>query len=285
MRTELPRSAEVLREVTNRLQGHVNSPAAEARWLIESFLGIASWRVEDLVDPDALLSLDKAVARRVAGEPLQYIIGSQAFRGLHLGVGPGVLVPRPETETLVEIAIAKLADISEPLIVDLCTGSGAIALTIATEVEQARVYATEISEQAMHWARKNRDAYGTARLELLMGDLFEPLPRSHRGCFDLVVANPPYLSEEEIELVPVDVREHEPRVATVSGQEGNEVTNRIIEEAPDWLKPHGWLVIETSPRLAPAVARVASELFTEVDVHKDLTGAERIVAAGTWRAR
>jgi release factor glutamine methyltransferase len=222
---------------------------------------------------DQLELFERMLRRRLEGEPLQYITGTQAFRNVELRVGPGVLVPRPETELLVDEALSLLTSVPNPVVVDVGTGSGAIALSIATERPSAQVWATEISAEALAWARRNLAA---TTVQLLRGDLLAPMPASARSKVDLIVSNPPYLSEAEWQAAPADVRHHEPPVALKSAQEGLEVTARLIEEASAWLAPGGWLVVETSPSLAGPVHRLLRNSYEEAAILNDLAGRPRI---------
>jgi release factor glutamine methyltransferase len=218
-------------------------------------------------------AFERVLSRRLDAEPLQYITGTQSFRNLQLRVGPGVLVPRPETELLVEEALALLGRRSSPLVVDVGTGSGAIALSIAIERPSARVWATEISEEALVWARRNLAA---SKVELLQGDLLSPMPAKARGTVHLIVSNPPYLSEAEWRATPADVRHHEPAIALKSERQGLELTERLIREALHWLAPQGWLILETSPSLAEDVRRLLWAGYEEVAILDDLAGRPRI---------
>lgn len=220
--------------------------------------------------------IDKMVAARCSGRPLQYITGVQSFRRLALRVGPGVLVPRPETEMLVERCLELLQGIQGPRILDIGTGSGAIALSLATERPDCRVWATEISEDAYRWADRNLELTGSANVELYFGDLFSPLPKTERGSFDLIVSNPPYLSQEVLAAAPVEVREHEPEMALLSGDAGMTTCIRIIREGFDWLTPGGRLVMETagSSQWHDLSIRFGKR-YEDVRITNDLTGRPR----------
>jgi release factor glutamine methyltransferase len=228
-----------------------------------------------VVSADDATRLEALVDRREAGEPLQYLTGHQGFRGLDLAVGPGVLVPRPETELVVEQALRRIFGVDGPAVVDVGTGSGAIALSIAVERPDAQVWATEISPEALTWARLNADRVAP-RVVVLEGDLMAPLPFALKGAVDLVVANPPYLAASQLASVAPDVRDHEPLVATVSGPTGLEVPARIVREAREWLRPGGWLVMETWPGQVDELFALLADGYEEVDVHPDLTGSLRV---------
>jgi len=241
------------------------SAAAEARWL-----------VEEAADPEKLRAM---VARRVAGEPLQYVVGWAPFGWLRLRVGPGVFVPRPETEGLADRAAAHLRaagrESSPPVAVDLCTGSGAIACFLAAEVPGARVLATELDPAALAWARINSDRYG---VELLAGDLDAPLPAELAGRVDVLCANVPYVPSGAIPTLPRDVRDHEPRLALDGGPDGLDVLRRVAAGAGRWLAPGGVLLCEIGDDQGEAAAALlAGAGLTEVAVLPDLVGRDRIV--------
>ena len=238
------------------------SAAAEARWLVEEAAG-----------PEKLQAM---VARRVAGEPLQYVVGWAPFGWLRLAVGPGVFVPRPETEGLADRAAAHLRASAAPRIaVDLCAGSGAIACFLAAEVPGARVLATELDPAALAWARINTDRYG---VELLAGDLDEPLPAALAGRVDVLCANVPYVPSGAIATLPTDVRDHEPRLALDGGPDGLDVLRRLVARAGHWLAPGGGLLCEIGEDQAETgVALLTAAGLVEVAVHPDLVGRDRIL--------
>jgi release factor glutamine methyltransferase len=270
---------ETLRQAARRLATFVDSPEVEAEILLGHLLGCSRSELyaRGGEDPGAALALLQAmVDRRRAGEPLQYLTGHQGFRRLDLLVGPGVLVPRPETEMVVEHALARITGSASPVVVDVGTGSGAIALSVATERPDATVWATELSPAAAAWARRNLERVGAANATVVEGDLLDPLPSGLAGGVDLVVANPPYLSESELGLTAADVRDHEPAVATVSGPTGLEVPARVVEEAWPWLRPGGWIVMETWPGQAEALEELLRAAYEEVALHPDLAGSLRI---------
>lgn len=228
-------------------------------------------RLEAVATPDQ--PLGALVARRQAGEPLQYIEGTAAFGPLDLVVDDRVLVPRPETEGLFEIATRMVRN--PEVIVDLCTGSGALALALKKTFPAAAVFATDISEDALDVARLNQDR---TRLDVhwAAGDLFDPLPAALLGEVDLVVANPPYVAESEYDGLPEDVR-REPRVALISGPTGLEVIERIGAAVSAWLRPGGVAVIEISETQGPAASAAFIDLPTVV--RQDLAGRDRYVVA------
>lgn len=228
-------------------------------------------RLEAVAGPDR--PLDSLVARREAGEPLQYIEGTAAFVTLDLTVDERVLVPRPETEGLFELA-ARMVRHPE-VVVDLCTGSGALALALKHRFSQASVFATDISADAVAVAEANCARTGLD-VHVVGGDLFDPLPTHLRGQVDLVVANPPYVAEDEFDLLPADVRA-EPKVALVAGPTGLEVIERIGAEVGRWLRPGGVAIVEIGETQGDAASRAFSGLATVV--RRDLAGRDRYVVA------
>ncbi|MDP9067137.1 MAG: peptide chain release factor N(5)-glutamine methyltransferase [Actinomycetota bacterium] len=234
--------------------------------------------IEAAPDDDARLM--ELVQRRVAGEPLQYITGLAGFRHLELQIGPGALVPRPETESLAGRAIEVLPP--NGTVIDIGTGAGPIALSIAHERPDARVVGTDISEEALEWARKNRDRLGLA-VELIVCDLFEGVANRLRRNVDVIVSNPPYVSEAERSALPTEVVDHEPGVALFSPRDGLEVFERIAVSAKGWLRSGGVLLSEIGDRQADVVHRVLAHLgYSSPTIRPDLVGRPRIAEA-TWR--
>ncbi len=217
------------------------------------------------------LAFDVAVRRRCSGVPVQYLTGDQAFRRLTLEVHPGVFIPRPETELLVEAALGLLEAASRPLVVDVGTGTGAIALAIADERPDAIVLATDLSPAAVSLARRNADRLGL-RIEVHPGDLLEPI-RASAGRIDLVVSNPPYLRADRMDDLPAEVRS-EPELALAGGVG---LYERLALEAANVLRPGGGIVVEIAEDLAKDVAEEMGESFADVRVLRDLARRERFV--------
>lgn len=216
-------------------------------------------------------TIEDLIKRRLDGEPLQYIEGTAQFGSLELVVDKRVLIPRPETEILFEIAsrIVRLPEV----IVDLCTGSGALALALKQHFPAAAVFATDISADAIVVAAENM-ARTDNWIYLANGDLFDPLPTSLLGEVDLIVANPPYVSESEFASLPDDVK-REPRVALVSGQSGLEIIERIGASASQWLRPGGVVVCEIGEK--QGIAAASSFPGIPVVIRRDLNGRDRFV--------
>jgi release factor glutamine methyltransferase len=253
------------------LRGWATRELAEAGCV--SAAAEADWLLEEAADDDQLRAM---VARRVAGEPLQYVIGWAPFGRLRLAVGPGVFVPRPETEGLADRAAGHLrAAGPSPVAVDVCTGSGAIACFLAAEVPGARVLATELDPGALAWAAGNAERYG---VELLAGDLDAPLPADLAGWVDVLCANVPYVPSEAIATLPTDVRDHEPLLSLDGGPDGLDVFRRLAPRAGHWLAPGGWLLCEIGEDQAEAAAALLGAAgMTGVAVHPDLVGRDRVL--------
>lgn len=235
----------------------------EAQWIVEAAEGDAA-------------ALEMA-RRRSAGEPLQYILGNAHFRKIVLAVGPGVFIPRPETELLVEKALEKLPQ--GGTLIDLGTGSGAIALSIASERTDATVVATEADPGAFPWAVRNRDELGLA-VDVYEGDLFDALPESLMGTVDVVVSNPPYVSTSRKDILPIDVREHEPERALYGGGDGMLYTTKIAQQARKWLRPGGWLVLEMGEEQQQDMTTLLTGLeYEDVLIGIDLAQWPRLVVA------
>lgn len=217
--------------------------------------------------------LEQLVSRRAGGEPLQYIEGWAAFGPIEVMVDSRVLVPRPETEGIYDLAVRMVRN--PEVIVDLCTGSGALALALKHAFPGATVFATDISEDAIEVARENRHRTGLD-IFLVVGDLFDPLPASLLGDVDLLVANPPYVSRAEFERLPEDVK-REPKIALVSGTSGLEHIERIGASAVDWLRPGGVVICEIGER--QGVSASTSFVGLPAVVRQDLAGRDRYVVA------
>lgn len=237
-------------------------------------------RVEEEMWPRARA----AAARRVRGAPLAYAVGRAAFRHLTLDVDERVLIPRPETELLVDLVLER-AQRSATLAVDVGTGSGAIALSLACEGQFAEVLATDLSRDALDVAQSNArmlEARGAlrARLSLAHGSLLAPL-RARRQRADVIVSNPPYIAYDEARELPTDVRDWEPPVALFSGAQGLDVSARLVREAGDAIVHGGLLALEVDARRASLVAEIVArdDRYGDVGVHLDLAGRERFVLA------
>lgn len=273
------RPADVVRRAAGYLEGHdVAAPVPTAEILLASVLGIS--RVE-LYSREAGLSsaeartFGRALCRRCTGTPLQHLTGEEGFRHLTLTVRPGVFVPRPETEVVVEHALAAIEAMAEPVVVDVGTGTGAIALSIADEHAGARVVATDLSVDAVRLAAENAAAVG-ADLTVVEGDLLEGVDEVYRGRVDLVVSNPPYIEPHEVPSLPSEVLA-DPELALIGGVH---LYRRLFEEAMSWLRPAGSVVVEIGATQGAAVAAAAGDAgLRSARVHPDLAGRDRVVVA------
>jgi len=252
----------------------------DAQLLLLHALGIA--RTALFTDPDRLLSeeelavYDAAIARRAAGEPVQYITGQQEFYGLMLKVSPAVLIPRPETELLVEAVLERLPADRETKIADVGTGSGAIAIALAYRLPKARVTAVDLSQAALAVARDNAAVHGvTGRVRLLSSDLLAAVAGE---VFDAVVSNPPYVPEADRDSLDRQVREFEPPLALFAGDSGLEVYKRLIPQAFAALKAGGLLAMEIGYGQREALAELLAE-WDGVEFLDDLRGIPRVALA------
>jgi release factor glutamine methyltransferase len=277
----------LLDEATDRLAGAgVENAVQEARWLVQRASGLEGAElIAGLDEPanlrDATFFYDM-LERRRRGEPLQYVLGRWGFRVLDLHVDDRVLIPRPETEALTQMALEECRRLEARLAVDLGTGSGAIALALAVEWTGIEVWATDVSPDALAVARANVSGMGRigAAVRLAEGSWFEALPAEVVGAVDVIVSNPPYVADFEVEDLPDEVRAWEPLAALVSGPTGLEAIERIVAEAPLWLAHPGSLLVEIAPHQAAeaqALARAAG--FGSAAVWPDLTGRDRILLA------
>jgi release factor glutamine methyltransferase len=271
--------AELLAETEQKLLSRV-----DARRIVEEACG-DDWvlRMDEPATLRAVAYLDGMVERRAAGEPLQYVLGRWGFRSLDLMVDRRALIPRPETEVVVDVALEALKSLrDEPTVVDLGTGSGAIALALAVEAPHAHVWGTDASADALAVARANLAGIGRdgSRVRLAEGSWFTPLSPMLEGHVDLVVTNPPYVAEQEVPDLPPEVAHWEPHDALVAGPTGLEDLQAIISEAPRWLTRPGALVAEIAPHQAEAVVVLAYGAgFGEVEIRPDLSGRPRVLYA------
>ncbi len=222
------------------------------------------------------------VARRAAREPLQYLTGVQEFWSLTFRVTPAVLIPRPETEGLVE-AFLRLNRAPDPIVVDIGTGSGCLAVVAALEIPAARVYASDVSGEALEVARRNAAAHGVAgRIDFRPGDLFEPFRGADLdGRVDFILTNPPYVGEADLPGLMPEVRDHEPRAALLGGPDGLEAHRRLVRESPEFLKPGGHLLAEIGLGQETALRALyaAQPRLDLVAFQPDLAGIPRVLIA------
>ena len=225
-----------------------------------------------------LSTYHELLERRANGEPLQYITGHQEFWGLDLLVTPAVLIPRPETEHSVEAALELLRDIASPHIIDVGTGSGCIALALASELPQAKIDAVDISADALKIARSNAQRLGLGgQIQFAQSDLLDKY-HDLGHAYDMVISNPPYVGESEADKLQIEVRHHEPHCALFGGREGLDVYRRLIPQARQVLKANSWLVMDIGFSQEQAIHQLLRD-WREVRSVPDLRGIPRVVAA------
>jgi release factor glutamine methyltransferase len=273
------RPAQVLRRAADYLARHdVESPLPTAEVLLAAVLGTDRAglyaRDEGLSTVEAK-RFGRTLCRRCVGTPLQHITGVQAFRRLTLIVRPGVFIPRPETEVVVEHALAVVAGMTAPLVVDVGTGTGAIALAMKDERPDVRVMAIDRSPAAVELALVNAQRL-ELEVEVLLGDLLDPIPDVIRGSVDLVVSNPPYVPIEEVPALTIEVRA-DPAPALIGGIE---VFDRLFGQTTGVLRPGGAVVVEIGESQGEAVTAAAERAgLVRIETHEDLTGRDRVVSA------
>jgi release factor glutamine methyltransferase len=265
----------------------LDKPRLDAEVLLAHALG--STRMQLVIDakrplePGELARFRELVKRRRAREPVAYLLGAREFYGRSFRVDKRVLVPRPDTETLVDVALARTEACSLSMrALDLCTGSGCVAITLSRQRPTASVHATDLSDDALAVARDNAFRLGAHTVSFTRGDLFDALAP---GCgpFDIIVANPPYIATAEMETLDRDVKDFEPRLALDGGSDGLALVKRIVEAAPAWLVAGGFLALEVGAGEAPDAARLfEARGFVSVSVTRDYGRIERVVD-GMWR--
>lgn len=285
-----PRVREQLQLATERLAAvGVDSPRLDAEVLLADCLAMSRAQLlvgGDLpVDGQIARRFDALLARRARREPVAYILGKQEFWSLDFAVTADVLIPRPDTERLVEVALLYLAKLpaAMPLkVADLCTGSGAVAISLATELASAQLYATDISPAALRIAQGNAEAHHVAaRLQFFAGDLFDALAQRPELRFDLIVSNPPYVRGDEIVTLAPEVSRWEPRLALAGGADGLDFYRRIVAAAPDYLTADGALAVEIGAAMAADVLAICADTgrYGEIEVIQDYAGKDRVVLA------
>lgn len=277
----------------------IPDPLVDAEILVLHAAGIERLRAymdNPETDQRLMSRINRLMKRRAAGEPLQYIVGHVEFLGLEIRVGKGVLIPRPETELLVleainivrrqklEVGSSRIeqSPVTSPQslqFLDLCTGSGCIALALAREFPDARVYATDVSAKAMRYARDNADCNGIGNITFLKGSLFTPVAE-HISSFDLITANPPYIRTSDISGLQREVREWEPLRALDGGEDGLDFYRKILSKAVVFLKKNGWIFFELGFGQSETVAEIAAHAgFKNIEMTKDFAGIDRVLKA------
>ncbi len=264
----------------------IESPEVDAELLVGHVLGLSRGEVQakaitgtEVTEVDAR-AIEDAVGRRAAREPLQHITGRAPFRNLELSVGPGVFVPRPETEQVAQFAIDALLVVASesPIAVDLGTGSGAIALAMATEVPHSTVYGVEVSPEAFHWTERNFRESGTSNATAILGDLADALPELN-GTVSVVTSNPPYIPTDAVPRDP-EVRLFDPQLALYGGADGLDVVRGVSHTARRLLYPGGTLVLEHGELQAAQIAELlAADGWHAIASHQDLLGRDRATTA------
>lgn len=280
-------------------RGGVAQPRLEAEILLAHVLGAERidlyLRYEQPVAGDARAAFRELVRRRADGEPTRYLVGTCEFLSLAFKVTPDCLIPRPETEMLVEEVLRRTRAAPAPLLegggaepagpltaIDLCTGCGCVAVSLAVRLPDCRVTATDISPAALALARANAEAHGVGtRVAFLEGDLYDALDAADAEPADFLLANPPYVAEREWDGLAREIREHEPRDALVAGPAGTEVIERILKGARAYLKPGATLLVEIGAGQGARAAEMASTVrgLIDVRVRKDYAGLDRILVA------
>ncbi len=277
---------ELLSETTRRLEG--DNAELEAKWMIEEVSGVTNLHdYQEQAKPIQLKRLSKLIARRLTGEPLQYVLGRWQFRELDLFVDDRVLIPRPETEILVGYALEECKSKKNQLdetrslnVADLGCGSGAIGLSIAREIQEVSVWCTDVSEGAIAVTRANLAGLGMAgqKVSISQGSWFEALPQEMLEKFDVIISNPPYISDSE--ELPLEVSEWEPSSSLRSGPLGTEDLSFLLNNSIEWLSAEGQLILELAPMQADQMVEEAKNLnFREVQLRNDLTGRDRVLMA------
>jgi len=267
---------DTIRRSTAYLQRHgVESARPTVEILLMSLLGLdraGLYTRTDGLDTRTAKLFGRALCQRCHGVPVQHLTGSQQFFDLVLDVRPGVFVPRPETETLVEAALESIRGVSDPAVVDVGTGTGAIALAIKRSRPDARMIATDVSEASVALASWNAVRLGLD-VDVRLGDLLGPVPPELRGRLDLIVSNPPYVARHEFESLPAEVK-LEPYEALVGG---TGVQQRLASAAGVWLAPGGWLMCEMGETQGEEVEALFGRTLVDVEVLPDLAGRDRVV--------
>ena len=276
---------DILNDATHDFEvADIPSARLDAEVLLSFCLGCD--RLEFYKNPDMIISetqlaaFRNLIARRLQWEPVAYITGRKEFWTFVLEVNSSVLIPRPDTEVIVEEALnlCRKMDSSEIKILDIGTGSGAIALALAAEITGAKVVATDISEAAVNLAKKNAAALGLKeKIDFRHGNLFEPV----NGFFDIIICNPPYISAREYEKLPTGVKDYEPREALWAGKSGLEFYEKLIYQAAAFLQKNGWLLLEIGAKQESGVRGImeAAGFYDSIEMRRDYAGLPRVIKA------
>ena len=282
---------DAVRKARKYLEGFdIDDAGREAELIIVHLIGkdrATLYRDNPRIPEDLISKIDEFLKRRSKREPLQYILGYTEFSGLKIKVGPGVLIPRPETELLLEEAIRTIAGKGKDLsvitqhlslsILDLCTGSGCLALALARGFPDAQVFGTDISEVAIEYAKENAELNSIKNITFIRGSLFDPVEKL---TFDLIISNPPYIRKDDIKSLQPEVKDWEPVESLNGGEDGLDYYRAIIPEARNYLKKGGCLVFELGIGQADAVKKMAEDTgLIDISLRKDYAGIDRILLA------
>jgi release factor glutamine methyltransferase len=275
----IPQSIKVTLQIASS-QLKTEASVFEAQLLLQYALGVnRAWLIaheHDALQPNIHKTFEALLNRRIAGEPMAYIMGSREFYGLDLLVTPDTLIPRPDTETLVEAALAKIPDSANQTILDLGTGTGAIALAVAKHRPKVNVVAVDTSAAALEVAKKNAATLAITNVRLMLSDWFDALAGER---FDLIVSNPPYIEQNDVHLTQGDVR-FEPISALASGADGLDDIRHIVADCLIYLKPQGWLMVEHGYNQADLVVDLMAEAgLVSIQTIKDFGGNNRVTMA------
>jgi len=278
---------EVLKGSADYLKEHrVENPRLNAELLLAQCLGFsretlyANLRRE--IQTEEKKALDELLRKRMAGEPLQYLLGHQEFWSVDLKVDPRVLIPRPETEVLVEEALSILSIPSGrvPRVLDIGTGSGAIVIALTNEFGEIFAVATDISQEALQVAKENARKVGVGqRIRFVRGDLLHPFRPLTDGVFDLILSNPPYICRSDIEGLTREVKDHEPRLALDGGEDGLDFYRQMSRQIPSYLREGGWLLVEIGQGQGTEISALLEQsgCFRVPELVRDLSGIERVI--------
>ena len=282
---------ELLNWSTHYLRDHqIENPRLNAELLLAQSLKLSReglyTHLQDPSREEEKENFERLIKKRISGEPLQYLLGHQEFWSIDFKVDPRVLIPRPETELLIEEGLSILSEDFPkgiPYVLEIGTGSGAIAISLAKEVRDLFIVATDISGEALLLARENAKSAGVLHhIRWVKGDLFSPFRfAGEKGAFDLILSNPPYIDRSEIQNLAREVKDHEPLVAVDGGEDGMAFYQRIISQAPSYLRKGGWLLLEIGQNQGGKVSGLIEKkgCFSRPERVKDLSGIERVVKA------
>ncbi|WIF96046.1 peptide chain release factor N(5)-glutamine methyltransferase [Caminicella sporogenes] len=279
--------SKALNEAVEKLKGKVFTPILDSEVLLSKILNKDRLYLivnkEEQLTEEEYKKYKEIIDKRFQGMPVQYLTNNQEFMGLDFYVEEGVLIPRSDTEILVEKVINHIDNTKEYNILDIGTGSGAIAVSLAKYFVNSTVYSIDISKKAIGIGRKNADRHGVlSRIKFLEGSLFEPLEEIDiKGKIDILVSNPPYIPSEEIEKLQIEVSKYEPRLALDGGKDGLYFYRKIIDKAPKYLRHNGFIALEVGHNQAGKVVEFMRKngCYKDIEITKDLAGIERVVSA------